>query len=180
MTLNEKYIREVYENTNEQLYKYLIRLVGEENADDILQETWEKFIKNAELGKLNKGTEKSWLYKVAHNASMDFYRKRKKIVQDDNFLDNLPAENWDANKSYEKIKRKDFQNIIEKLALEYDASGKSLALLALLRENNLTQREIGKIMNKSERTIRRMIERLFKFLEKKLIEYEINIDFLKE
>ncbi|MDH5719002.1 MAG: RNA polymerase sigma factor [Spirochaetia bacterium] len=174
----EEYIKEIYEKTNEQIYRYLVRLVGIENADDILQETWEKFIVNIDKGKIHKGTEKSWLYKVSHNAAMDFYRKRKRLVQDDDLFLNIAEEKSSGDNIFEKLKREDLKDLLYKLSFDFDKSGKSTTLIYLLKENKYTQKEISQIMNKSERTIRRMIDRLFKHLEKKLIELEINVDFL--
>ena len=57
------------------LYGYLLRITGRrEAADDIFQEVFLKLVKNpSAYGEREK--LKSWLFTVARNAAMDFFRK---------------------------------------------------------------------------------------------------------
>jgi|YelNatPaOPRAMG01_1025707.scaffolds.fasta_scaffold01004_12 RNA polymerase sigma-70 factor (ECF subfamily) len=56
-----------------EIYSYLRRLIGEEEtAKDLLQETFLRALKIS----LEDKTAKSYLYRIAHNLAMDYFRER--------------------------------------------------------------------------------------------------------
>ncbi len=63
-----------------EIYSYLRRLIGDdETAKDLLQETFLRVIKIS----LEEKTAKSYLYKIAHNLAMDYFRKKDYFVDMD-------------------------------------------------------------------------------------------------
>ena len=59
-------------------------------ADDIFQDTFIKVIKNLRLGKYNdEGRFLSWVIRIAHNLSMDHYRKTKRIPKQESKIENF-------------------------------------------------------------------------------------------
>jgi len=57
------------------LYSYLLRITGRGDvADDILQEVFLKIIRNPNLYK-EKNKFRAWLFTIANNAAMDYFRK---------------------------------------------------------------------------------------------------------
>lgn len=61
------------------VYSYVLRFVGDEVAEDIVQETFIKAWNN--IKKYNAGSSKfkTWLLRIARNTAIDFLRKKKHI-----------------------------------------------------------------------------------------------------
>lgn len=69
-----------WQNHKAQLHNYIHKRVDDESAvDDILQDVYIKASSNLHQLK-SKGSLKGWLYKIAYNTIMDFYRKDRKSV----------------------------------------------------------------------------------------------------
>jgi RNA polymerase sigma factor (sigma-70 family) len=69
----------IYElqNHKAQLRSYVIKRIDDVDAvDDILQDVYIKASSNLHQLK-SKGSLKGWLYRIAHNTIMDFYRTRQ-------------------------------------------------------------------------------------------------------
>ncbi|MBB1268049.1 RNA polymerase sigma factor SigZ [Shewanella sp. SR44-3] len=68
-----------WQNHKAQLRRYVSKRVDDANAvDDILQDVYIKASVN--LHQLtSKGSLKAWLYRIAHNTIMDFYRQRQQF-----------------------------------------------------------------------------------------------------
>lgn len=65
---------ELYQRHREPLYRYILRLVGEDAAaNDLFQQTWEKVIKAAS-GYRASTPFKAWLFVIARNGAMDQFR----------------------------------------------------------------------------------------------------------
>src|ERR1700691_1794157 len=65
------------------LYRYLLRLVREPaSADDLFQQTWLRVMEK--IGRYDASREfEGWLFAVAHNLAMDFWRARRGDSLDD-------------------------------------------------------------------------------------------------
>ena len=59
------------------LYRYIIRLVGDEaTANDLYQGCWEKIIRARERYRPS-APFKAWMYRIAHNHVMDHFRRNR-------------------------------------------------------------------------------------------------------
>jgi len=67
---------EVVERYQHRLYRYLIRLVREPAAaDDVYQQTWLNVVRK--IGSFDARAKfDTWLFAIAHNAAMDFLRRK--------------------------------------------------------------------------------------------------------
>lgn len=67
----------LYSRYRAPLYRYLLRLAGNETgANDLYQGAWEKVI--AARRKLPKGAPfRAWLFRIAHNHAMDRFRRQR-------------------------------------------------------------------------------------------------------
>jgi len=134
-----------------------------ENADDLFQETllkaWKFFPKNPDMFKIN-----SWLFSIAHNVIVDYYRK---IKPDNNFIEetfsgsmqNLPDENLIGTETGKQI-----EEIVKKLPL------KQKRALVLRINGGLKYKEIAEIMNEPLNTVLSHINYALKKIRKELEE----------
>ena len=67
----------VFEEYRTMCYAVAYRLAGPDDADDIVMETYLKSWRA--IPKFNQRSAlKTWLYRITHNCSLDFLRKRKR------------------------------------------------------------------------------------------------------
>lgn len=65
------------ERYQHRLYRYLLRMVGEPaTAEDLFQQTWLKVMEHARRYDPRRPFE-GWLFGVAHNAAIDYLRRRR-------------------------------------------------------------------------------------------------------
>jgi RNA polymerase sigma-70 factor (ECF subfamily) len=75
-------IDELISRHKRQLQGYLVSIVGQKStADDVFQETFIKVIERLKRGKYtDNGKFASWLFRVAHNAAIDYLRKQQGVA----------------------------------------------------------------------------------------------------
>jgi len=157
----EEYIGRVYSEHSGPIRSFLVRMAGEKAADDILQDVFERFIRESLSGRILKGRELPWLYSVARNRAIDHFRKSQHEESMDT-LDRLAAK---------EVRSDDLLRTIHTIAMEMDPSGQYALLVELLTRRELNQKEIAVILQCSERTVRRMNGKLFTYLKKRLKEF---------
>jgi RNA polymerase sigma-70 factor (ECF subfamily) len=99
-TGNQKYLRLLVEQFNTSIYHYLLTLTNKELAEDVLQTTWLKVIKNKSQQHSNV---KSWLFTIARHSLIDELRQQNKwqwqTLNDQDFMTiNLSEKIADADK----------------------------------------------------------------------------------
>jgi len=77
MSTHKPDFREVYDALRPRIQRYLARMVGEAEAEDLLQEVFEKVSRS--LGAFRGDAELStWVYRIATNTALDRLRRRGK------------------------------------------------------------------------------------------------------
>lgn len=151
------------------LYKIArLRLSSEDDINEAVQETIIETFKN--LKKLRKVEYfKIWIIKILINKCNHIYKKKKHngifIKYDEENINNLKAPD-NSEKILEKL---DFEILIQSLNYEERTS------LTLYYLENLTTKEISKILKKPDSTIRNQISRARKKLKNILESQEKNI-----
>jgi len=80
-TRNEK-IRETVKKERGRLFDFIKkRVANEDDAEDILQDVFYQYVANFDVDPIEQTA--SWLFKVAGNKIIDWYRKRKPVRLDD-------------------------------------------------------------------------------------------------
>ncbi len=138
------------------LFSFSARLVGSENAPDILQEVFLKVWKNLKKFNPQKASFKTWIFTIAKNTATDFLRKKKNILfseieskEEEAFEENIPDESLLPDEIFQKMENKELlEGALQKLLPEY----KSILLLHYAEE--MTFDEIGKILKKPLNTIK--------------------------
>ena len=73
-------LREIFSSHHQQLYRYCLAILGDpQDAEDALQNTMLKVVR-ALPGETREIALKPWLYRIAHNESIDLIRRRRPNV----------------------------------------------------------------------------------------------------
>jgi len=115
-----KYIIERYEK---KLLGYIRRIlfVSKEDAEDILQDVFIKAYKNINSYD-SKYSFSSWIYRIAHNESVSFLRKKKKIIecnQDDEIFDRISSDEDIEDDFLKDLKKREVRKLLTKLNPKY-------------------------------------------------------------
>ncbi|MCK9272355.1 RNA polymerase sigma factor [Candidatus Gracilibacteria bacterium] len=117
----------IIDRYEQKLYKYIMRStdITNEEADDLLQEIFIKVYKNIFEVKENLSFS-SWIYRIAHNYIIDYFRKNSKIEKvslDDesySFLINNIKSDFDPRLDLDKKEIKEIvQLALSKIKKEY-------------------------------------------------------------
>ena len=115
-----RYIIDRYEK---RLLRYIQRIlfISKEDAEDILQEVFIKAYKNINSYD-SKYSFSSWIYRIAHNESVSFLRKKKKIIecnQDDEIFDRISSDEDIEDDFLKDLKKREVRKLLTKLNPKY-------------------------------------------------------------
>ena len=143
----------LYDIFIDKIYKYIAYRVPSEDAEDVVAEVFLKAWRNIEKYQVKKGARfNSWIFKIAQNGIIDFYRKKKEFTE--------------LNENMEDEKKK---SILSEIGSKLDYERVVKALFGLKKNyreviimrymEDLKYSEISKILNKKEGSIRVLIMR---------------------
>jgi RNA polymerase sigma-70 factor (ECF subfamily) len=131
------------------------------DAEDLAQETFIKAYKKLDTLK-NPEKTKSWLYSIARNTVMDFFRKNKnrEVGESNALLENIAQATATDLQDYatEREISKELERFIDKLVKE------DRAIIRLLYYEGFTYKEIVKLLNINENTLKSRLHRARKVL----------------
>ena len=162
----------------DKILRYIRRISGVsvETAEDIAQNVFLKAYVNLK-GFDRKLKFSSWLYRIAHNETINYWRRNKKgnalkVSWDDNeALQNVIKDEYDTEEEvYQKITNEDLLAAINELSEKY----RSAIILSYLEGKSY--QEIADILKKPIGTVGTLINRAKKILAKKLIERGIKLE----
>lgn len=132
-------------------------LQNSEDASDIVQDVFEKLWKNRK--KVEPEKVKSWLFTCAHNAMINFMKKKSRITYSDDMSQSEEGQE-SHSKSYE------MKEVIEKVLSQLPPVQKSIILLRDLEGYNY--KEIGEILELSEAQVKVYLFRARNKIKKQL------------
>lgn len=103
-------ITEIYDTYHQPLYRYIYRQIGTvETARDLTSEVFGRFLQALSNGNGPTNQLRAWLYRVAHNIVVDYYRRqqhRNHLPLDDLFIysDDDPARSAELHMDTERIR----------------------------------------------------------------------------
>lgn len=134
----------------DRIYRYCyMQLRHRQAAEDATQETFLRFLQNHSYREMGK--KSAYLYTIARNLCMDYYRKNAKI----SFVDEIVEEGKQ-------------EVMLDYFALRqalYKLDSVEQELIFLRYVNDLPVKEIGKIMNLSRFAVRRKVNSSLKKLK---------------
>jgi len=153
----------LYDNYLPAIYRYIFIRVGSRKADaeDLTHQVFLSAWQNIKNYKFQGFPFSSWLYRIAHNAVIDYYRGQKPKIDISEVSENVFADSPDLEKSIddtEEIKK-------VKIALaKLEPDQQSVLLMKFV--NELSNQEISEALGKTEGAIRVIQHRGLKQLKK--------------
>jgi RNA polymerase sigma-70 factor (ECF subfamily) len=155
---NKEKFGELVEKYQDALYTFIFYSVKDEGtAKDILQETFIKALKEINNYK-EEGKFKAWLWTIARNKVMDFYRKSSKIVPLEE--DTIKQDDETSKDALGKIELKHIQNLIDELPKEQKE--------VILMRQYLSFKEIASVLDCPLGTVLARLNRAIKKIQKSL------------
>jgi RNA polymerase sigma-70 factor (ECF subfamily) len=72
-------LTQIYEENFDKIYRYIVLKIGDRaEAEDMTQQVFLNALKSISSYKYKGMPFSSWLYRIAHNQVVDYYRKRKR------------------------------------------------------------------------------------------------------
>jgi len=144
----------IYDQLIDQIYRYIYFKtpsveVAEDLTEDVFFKVWTKLKKYKKRGV----PFSSWVFRIAHNEVVDFYRKNKEILELDETWQDHKTENAPENFIEKQLIQKEVQ-----IALRDLPENQAQAII-LKYINDLSNQEISETMNKSETAVRILLSR---------------------
>lgn len=164
---NSSNLAELYRQHAPALLTHLrLNTASVEDAEDLLLDVFVAALEREALSSLPLEEQRFWLWKVARNKLVDYYRRRAKRqhftleeVSDNVYQDEEQAPEWLALQGEE---HRDLQAIIERLP----PLQKEILLLRFV--NGMRSPEIARILGKRDTTVRMILSRTLNILRKAL------------
>ncbi len=155
------------------IFNFVLRFVGESEADDVTQEVFFKIWKNLEKFEGNASPEnkafKTWVFTIARNTSIDFLRKRRDIK-----FSALDGEDGDFESKIEDLEplpdevlsRKEIAKELEEAMKKIRPDFREIVILHNMEE--MTFEEIGKVLERPMNTVKSQYRRALSAIRKEL------------
>lgn len=126
-----------------------------ETAEDITSEVFIKALKNIEKFNDKKGTFQAWLFKIARNTVIDYYRTKKDISDIDNIWSLSGGDDISQN-----VENKDNIEKIKKYISQLTPRQREIIILRVWE--NMPYREIADIIGETEANCKMIFSRTIK------------------
>jgi RNA polymerase sigma-70 factor (ECF subfamily) len=159
-------LAEIYDRYAEAIYRYLYRYLGNAaQAEDLTSDVFLKLLQSLNTARAPNDRLQGWLYRVAHNLAMDWFRRQRRAV--DLPLDvelladtDLPPETVEHRQVREELR----------VAIRHLTTDQQRVILLRFGEG-LKVADVARIMDKSEGAVKilqhRAVKRLRKLLQEK-------------
>lgn len=149
----------LYQEHQRMVRGVVYNICGANPLDDIVQDAWLKVWKG--LPKFNREAKvKTWIYRIAVNAALDYYRKGRKLNRETELKPEVPGQDRRDN---DLLNRDLIQKGLEKL------SEKHRVVMVLADLEDLPLRDVARITKTSEGTVKSRLhyarQEMLKFLQ---------------
>ena len=160
----------IYDVFIDPIYRYIYYRVNSADAEDLIETVFLKAWENINQYKHDKKSFGAWLFRIAHNLVVDHYRSAK-----DKVYDQLDPRTPDVNRQHNPIKST--QNTLDNQMLKEAIKSMKKEYRDIIIHkfvNELSNKEIAEILNKSEGSLRILQFRALKALKNILEEKGVN------
>lgn len=161
---------ELYDEYYARIFNYVLRRTASlESAQDITSEVFFKALKNIKRFRWRGISLSSWLYRIATHETANYFRNNKRVQHDTEAAFNTtnmanPSAEAEIIEAEAELKRNEeflvLHANISRLSVKYQE------VLTLRFFENKPLKEIGKILDKREGTIKSLLHRALKQLRK--------------
>ncbi|MCX6790898.1 MAG: RNA polymerase sigma factor [Candidatus Gribaldobacteria bacterium] len=167
---DESAFGQLYEHYLAPIYRFIyFKVKNQGESEDLTQNVFVKAWKSlARYQQQPNIPFSSWLYTIARNTVIDFWKKKKAVLIDHDLMDNLNTDGTlgDLNENLElKEKRAVLRDCL------YLLSDEQQEIVVLRFINDLSNQEISQILNKSEEAVRQIQYRAIKSLKEHLTQF---------
>jgi RNA polymerase sigma-70 factor (ECF subfamily) len=142
----------IYDEYFPRIYRYCLRRVSSPpDAEDLTSLTFTRALTS--LGSYRGGSFAAWLFRIAHNTVVNHLRGRRPVVPLAS-AESLPVADEMLGQMMEREERQQVARLVAALPEE------ARDLLALKVGGNLSAKEIGQVIGKSEGAVRVMLHRI--------------------
>jgi RNA polymerase sigma-70 factor (ECF subfamily) len=160
-------LAEIYDRYAESIYRYLYRLVGDANlAEDLASEVFLKLLQVLGTSRAPREQLQGWLYRVARNQAVDWFRKQAKRASITLNEELTPDGDSPVARLEQAQLHQDLREAISKLTPDQQQ------VIVLRFGEGRKIREVGRLMGKSEGSIKLMQYRAMRRLRKLLDDHE--------
>lgn len=153
----------IFRECHEEIYDYIIRKVGNRSdAEDLTMQVFARGLKAIGTYEERGFSIRPWLYKIAHNAVVDYLRMQKHDVDIEEVISGLVDE---ADIAEEMLTREDLKSIYQEIYSLPEAQAEVL-ILRFLRDLSIS--ETAMVLDKKEVTVRALQFKGIKNLRRKL------------
>ena len=153
----EKAFSELLDVYQERLYWHIRKIVAtHENADDVLQNTFIRIYKNI-LKFEEKSSLHTWMYRIALNVAISFYRKEKKWSTKSDYYNEESIFRIEEDKSEEKTELDYHLKLLQEFIHSLNELNKALILLYLEEKS---YEEIAEILGITKTNVATKISRI--------------------
>ncbi|RXI98583.1 RNA polymerase sigma factor [Anaerobacillus alkaliphilus] len=170
-------INDWYIEHSHSIFNYIYMLTHDyQKAEDLTHETYIKAYKSYEMFQHNS-SPKTWLYRIAHNVTVDYFRKSKPLV----FFKNLFLASDPTPLPQDIVEMKEEVNEIYMILQRLKSSYREVIILRKIKE--FSTKETSEILGWSESKVKSTLSRALVEFEERLIkegyEYEQKVEFFR-
>lgn len=157
----KKAFGEIYNLFLRRIYRFAYFLVGSrELAEDVTQNTFLKAWKALATFCPEKGTIQGFLFSIARNLVTDYRRKKKEVLLDPDYMENICS----AQDLEEEMATKEDKKVVLKALSRLDSLERQIIVLRYFEEMSFTQ--ISQVVGMQEGALRVRVHRVLKKLRK--------------
>ncbi len=155
-------LAEIYDTYSPGLYRYAMRLLGDMTlAEDCVAEVFTRFLKSLQKQRGPRDHLQAYLYRIAHNWIVDFYRSHAETLE---LNETLQCEEFPEEEAARRIRQGQVRKAILSLAPEQQK------VISLKYLEDWSNEEIAEVLQKTVGAVKSLHHRALVTLQKLLVE----------
>jgi len=161
--LNTQALAEIYDTHSPGIYRYALRLLGDESlAEDCVAETFARFLNTIQKRRGPRDHLQAYLYRIAHNWVVDLYRKNEQVFE---LSDAIRSEaDVPEEEAAKHIRQKQVRKAIRQLTPDQQK------VISLKYLEDWSNEEVARVLKKPIGAVKSLQHRALKSLHKLLEE----------